>query len=187
MACSNPVQHCSNYCSCYCLRVCTIFMHMCQPLLCNAACNRRRHEVSLSVPIMCHLQSFGCVQMAKVGVALTKGQTGASPPFTAAPMDTDLAPEAIASKDAAGQVSGAGTAVKADASASADNHNWVEPQAFKSLVGRGHADFSSGHQQVPSGLACMPSLLQLYTQTLLPCLCMTSQCMPCHAVPCCVM
>lgn len=98
--------------------------------------------------------------MAKVGVALTKGQTGASPPFTAAPMDTDLSPEAIASKDAAGQVSGAGTAVKADASASADNHNWVEPQAFKSLVGRGHADFSSGHQQVPSALACIAKPLQ---------------------------
>ena len=93
--------------------------------------------------------------MAKVGVALTKGLTGAPPPFTAVPMDTDLPPEAIASKDAAGQVSGAGTAVKAPASACADDHNWVEPQAFKSLVGRGHADFSSGHQQVISALACI--------------------------------
>ena len=95
------------------------------------------------------------VQMAKVGVALTKGLTGAPPPVTAAPMETDLPPEAIASKHAAGQVSGAGTAVKAPASASADDHNWVEPQAFKSLVGRGHADFSSGHQQVVSALACI--------------------------------
>lgn len=86
--------------------------------------------------------------MAKVGVALTKGQTGAPLPFTTAAMDTDLPPEVIASKDAAGQVSGAGTSVKAAASASEDDHNWVEPQAFKSLVGRGHADFSSGHQQV---------------------------------------
>ena len=92
--------------------------------------------------------------MAKVGVALTKGLTGAPPPFTAAPMDTDLPPEAIASKDAAGQVSGAGTAVKAPASASTDDHHWVEPHAFKSLVGRGHADFSSGHQQVISAPAC---------------------------------
>lgn len=86
--------------------------------------------------------------MAKVGVALTKGRTGAPPPSSAAPMDTDLQPGAIASKDAAGQVSGAGTAVKAAAFGSEDDHNWVEPQAFKSLVGRGHADFSSGHQQV---------------------------------------
>ncbi|KAL3152058.1 hypothetical protein ABBQ32_001169 [Trebouxia sp. C0010 RCD-2024] len=86
-------------------------------------------------------------QMAKVGVALTQGRTGAPPPSSAAPMDTDLQPEAIASKDAAGQMSGAGTTVKAAASGSGDDHNWVEPQAFKSLVGRGHADFSSGHQQ----------------------------------------
>lgn len=86
--------------------------------------------------------------MAKVGVALTQGRTGAPPPFSAAPMDTDLPPQVIGSKDAAGQVSGAGTAIKAAASASDDDHNWVEPQAFKSLVGRGHADFSSGHQQV---------------------------------------
>ena len=68
------------------------------------------------------------VQMAKVGVALTKGQTGAPPPFTAAPMDTDLTPAAIAAKDAAGQVSGAGTAVKASTSSSEEEHNWVEPK-----------------------------------------------------------
>lgn len=110
-----------------------------------------------------HLQSFFWVQMAKVGVALTKGLTGAPPPFTAAPMDTDLPPEAIASKNAAGQVSGAGTAVKAPASASADDHNWVEPQAFKSLVGRGNADFASGHQQVSRPWLASAILLQLYT------------------------
>lgn len=107
--------------------------------------------------VKCHLQPFCWVQMAKVGVALTKGLTGAPPPLTAAPMDTDLPPEAIASKDAAGQVSGAGTAVKTLISASTDDHNWVEPQAFKSLVGRGHADFSSGHQQAISTLACIGS------------------------------
>ncbi len=85
--------------------------------------------------------------MAKVGVALSKGQTGAPPPSTATPMEEDIATSAIASKDAAGQVSGAGTTVKPSDSGE-EEHNWVEPQAFKSLVGRGHADFSSGHQQV---------------------------------------
>lgn len=85
-------------------------------------------------------------QMAKVGVALTQGRTGAPTPSTAAPMDTDLQPAAVAAKDTAGQVSGAGTAVKGGGS-DGEQHNWVEPQAFKSLVGKGHADFSSGHQQ----------------------------------------
>lgn len=85
------------------------------------------------------------MQMAKVGVALTTGRTGAPPLSTAAPMEEAIAPNAIASKDAAGQVSGAGTSVKPSGE---DQHNWVEPQAFKSLVGKGHADFSSGHQQV---------------------------------------
>ncbi len=85
--------------------------------------------------------------MAKVGVALSKGRTGAPPPSTAAPMEEDVPTSAIASKDAAGQVSGAGTTVKPSDSGE-DEHNWVEPQAFKSLVGKGHADFSSGHQQV---------------------------------------
>ena len=80
-------------------------------------------------------------------MALTQGRTGAPPPSTAAPMDTDLQPAAVAAKDAAGQVSGAGTAVKAGGTDD-EQHNWVEPQAFKSLVGKGHADFSSGHQQV---------------------------------------
>ena len=89
--------------------------------------------------------------MAKLGVALTKGQTGAPPPLTAAPMDTDVTTEAVAAKDAAGIVSGAGTTVEGAASSSEDEHNWVEPQAFKSLVGRAHADFSSGHQQVQHG------------------------------------
>ncbi|KAA6426280.1 MAG: ubiquitin carboxylterminal hydrolase [Trebouxia sp. A1-2] len=79
-------------------------------------------------------------------VALSKGRTGAPPPSTAAPMEEDIPTSAIASKDAAGQVSGAGTTVKPSDSGE-EEHNWVEPQAFKSLVGRGHADFSSGHQQ----------------------------------------
>ena len=85
--------------------------------------------------------------MAKVGVALSKGRTGAPPPSTAAPMEEDIPTGAIASKDAAGQVSGAGTTVKPSDSGE-EEHNWVEPHAFKSLVGKGHADFSSGHQQV---------------------------------------
>ena len=99
------------------------------------------------------------MQMAKVGVALTRGQTGAPSPFTAAPMDTNTTSQAVTDKDAAGLVSGAGTAVKGAAAVPEDEHKWVEPQAFKSLVGRGHADFSSGHQQV-----CLATLLPLILQ-----------------------
>ena len=101
--------------------------------------------------------------MAKVGVALTNGRTGAPPLSTAAPMEQDLAPNSIASKDAAGVVSGAGTSVKADHT-NKDEHSWVEPQAFKSLVGKGHADFSSGHQQVSS----LPGLCRLYLWVIPP-------------------
>lgn len=92
------------------------------------------------------------VQMAKVGVALTTGRTGAAPPSSAVPMEQDLpAP----SSDAAGQVSGAGTEVKGS-SGDTDVQNWVQPQSFKSLVGKGHADFSSGHQQVLVSTTCCP-------------------------------
>lgn len=87
------------------------------------------------------------MQMAKVGVALTNGRTGAPLPSSAAPMEEDAAPSAIASKDTAGQVSGAGTSVKPSGPGE-EEQNWVEPQAFKSLVGKGNAEFSSGHQQV---------------------------------------
>jgi ubiquitin carboxyl-terminal hydrolase 5/13 len=102
--------------------------------------------------------------MAKVGVALSKGRTGAPPPSTAAPMEEDVPTSAIASKDAAGQVSGAGTTVKPSYSGE-EEHNWVEPQAFKSLVGKGHADFSSGHQQV--GLRYQLAALTVASQLLL--------------------
>lgn len=86
-------------------------------------------------------------QMAKVGVALTTGRTGAPPPSSsAAPMEEDVASSVVASKDTAGQVSGAGTSVKPSGHGE-EEQNWVEPQAFKSLVGKGNAEFSSGHQQ----------------------------------------
>ena len=95
------------------------------------------------------------VQMAKVGVALTTGQTGAAPPSSAVPMEQDLP---ASSTDAAGHVSGAGTEVKGG-TADTDAQNWVQPQSFKSLVGKGHADFSSGHQQV-----LLPGKLRQYYQ-----------------------
>lgn len=88
--------------------------------------------------------------MAKVGVALTTGRTGAAPASSVVPMEQDLPAGAAPSTDTAGQVSGAGTEVKASTS-DTDTQSWVQPQSFKSLVGKGHADFSSGHQQV---LAC---------------------------------
>lgn len=87
--------------------------------------------------------------MAKVGVALTTGQTGGPPPSSAVPMKQDLPGSATPGKDAAGTVSGAGTAVEAS-STEAEAQTWVQPQSFKTLVGKGHADFSSGHQQVPA-------------------------------------
>lgn len=96
------------------------------------------------------------MQMAKVGVALTSGRTGGPPPSSAIPMEQDLPVNATPPLDAAGQVSGAGTAVGSSSSGTAgdtggpdvDAQNWVQPQSFKTLVGKGHADFSSGHQQV---------------------------------------
>ena len=96
--------------------------------------------------------------MAKVGVALTTGQTGAAPPSSAVPMEQDLPARAATSTDAAGHVSGAGTEVKGG-TADTDAQNWVQPQSFKSLVGKGHADFSSGHQQV-----LLPGKLHQYHQ-----------------------
>lgn len=67
-------------------------------------------------------------QMAKVGVALTEGRTGVS---AAAPMDVQSnggasAPPAVPREDS----------------------NAVRPQAFKTLIGRGNAEFQSNRQQV---------------------------------------
>ncbi|KAI8465117.1 MAG: hypothetical protein J3K34DRAFT_473698, partial [Monoraphidium minutum] len=61
-------------------------------------------------------------QLAKVGVALVEGRTGAPPPPPAA-MDTDAA------------------------TADAPRVRSVRPLAFKALVGRGHHEFSSARQQ----------------------------------------
>ncbi len=60
--------------------------------------------------------------MAKVGVALTEGRTGAP---LAQSMD-----------------------VEANGDARKEDGNTVRPAAFKSLVGQGHAEFQSNRQQV---------------------------------------
>lgn len=67
-------------------------------------------------------------QMAKVGVALTEGRTGAP---AAEPMDMESNGDA-----------------KKSAAASKEDSNAVRPAAFKSLVGQGHAEFQSNRQQV---------------------------------------
>lgn len=66
--------------------------------------------------------------MAKVGVALTEGRTGVS---AAAPMDIE-------------SNGGAGVA----AAVPREESNAVRPQAFKTLIGRGNAEFQSNRQQV---------------------------------------
>ena len=82
--------------------------------------------------------------MAKLGVALTTGRTGQPAGPSSMAVDGPAAATAAANgTDAAGLVSGAGTEVQ-----DGDEGTWVEPQRFKSLVGRGHAEFSTNRQQV---------------------------------------
>ncbi|BDA47746.1 Ubiquitin carboxyl-terminal hydrolase 5 [Coccomyxa sp. Obi] len=66
-------------------------------------------------------------QMAKVGVALTEGRTGAP---TASPMDIQ----------SNGNAADAAPAPKGDT-------NSVRPQSFKTLFGKGHSEFQSNRQQ----------------------------------------
>ena len=82
--------------------------------------------------------------MAKLGVALTTGRTGQPAGPSSMAVDGPAAAAAAANgTDAAGLVSGAGTEVQ-----DGDEGTWVQPQRFKSLVGRGHVEFSTNRQQV---------------------------------------
>lgn len=74
-----------------------------------------------------YLFVFFGLQMAKVGVALSEGRTGAP---VAEPMDV------VSNGDA-----------KAAASSKEDG-NSVRPAAFKFIVGQGHTEFQSNRQQV---------------------------------------
>ena len=67
--------------------------------------------------------------MAKLGVALTAARTGEAD--SASPRSDPASSEAGKSNKAAGQS--------------------VRPLAFKSVVGKGHSEFSSGRQQVALG------------------------------------
>ena len=78
------------------------------------------------------------MQMAKVGVALTEGRTGEAPAAE---------PGADGPADAVGAAAGASPAAAADVPAKLGALA-VKPQAFKTLVGRGHPEFSSNRQQV---------------------------------------
>eukprot|EP00877_Chromochloris_zofingiensis_P014486 jgi/Chrzof1/9291/UNPLg00258.t1 len=90
-------------------------------------------------------------QMAKLGVALVTGRTGApAPPAAVAEQEgaggataAATAPEPMET-DAAGNAATAGGGAAATAAQAA---NSVRPAGFKSLVGRGHPEFSSARQQ----------------------------------------
>jgi len=73
-------------------------------------------------------------QLAKVAQALVGGRTGHVPPTGAQPMEEDGATDAKPPAPAAAE----DLATRAVA---------VRPQSFKSLVGRGHPEFSSARQQ----------------------------------------
>ena len=82
--------------------------------------------------------------MAKLGVALTTGRTGQPAGPSSMAVDGPAAAAAAANgTDTSGLVSGAGTEVQGG-----DEGTWVQPQRFKSLVGRGHVEFSTNRQQV---------------------------------------
>lgn len=111
-------------------------------------------------------------QLAKVGVALVQGKTGKPAPLPAAaaaadasgptastpaasaapgsgPEPMDIAEEAaVAAADTAGAPQDAAHAGGGQAETAAQEANSVRPAAFKSLVGKGHPEFSSGRQQV---------------------------------------
>ena len=90
--------------------------------------------------------------MAKLGVALTTGRTG-DEGAAAAAADAVSGPV-----DAVGAAAGAAPAAAAkpaeDGAADAGGRSRkpaaLKPQAFKSLVGKGHPEFSSNRQQVKS-------------------------------------
>jgi len=129
-------------------------------------------------------------QIAKVGVALVQGKTGKPAPLPAAPAAADAsgptattpaasaapgsdpepmdigeeaavaAADAAAAAEAAGALQDAAHAGGGQAETAAQEANSVRPAAFKSLVGKGHPEFSSGRQQVSRACAsCTPVLL----------------------------
>ena len=80
-----------------------------------------------------------------MGVALVNGRTGAAPPLPT-PMDAEGAADAgaaVAAAAAGGNAAAAGGG-KADSALTES----VRPLAFKTLVGKGHHEFSSARQQV---------------------------------------
>ncbi|GBF95360.1 ubiquitin carboxyl-terminal hydrolase [Raphidocelis subcapitata] len=87
-------------------------------------------------------------QMAKVGAALVEGRTGAPPP-PPAPMDADGAATADAPASAAAAAAGGNAAAAGGGrgGGAATQTQSVRPLAFKTLVGRGHHEFSSARQQ----------------------------------------
>lgn len=122
-------------------------------------------------------------QMAKVGVALTQGRTGAPPPLMGTGAPSSLSPQggmaavggthghdmggthgqestgggvSVSGGSGGGSKEGVcvGGEVVGDGSGQASGvdtsgqGNAVRPQFFKALVGRGHSEFATPHQQV---------------------------------------
>ena len=92
--------------------------------------------------------AVSCVQMAKLGVALTEGCTGAGGSGSA---DVPMANGCTGSGAGAQEPDQAPVTEAPDACA-------VRPAAFKALVGRGHSEFQSNRQQV-GVLPLMPRFL----------------------------
>ena len=84
------------------------------------------------------------VQMAKLGRAMATGHTGQPPePESVAPAapTEDVLMEAVPENGSA------------QANGDTKQGTWVQPQRFKTLVGRGHSEFSTGRQQVSESRA----------------------------------
>ena len=96
--------------------------------------------------------SAQCVQMAKLGVALTEGRTGAGG-SSGGSADVQMANGCTSSGGNALQPDQAAAPEAPDAEPCA-----VRPAAFKALVGRGHSEFQSNRQQV-GVLPLMPRFL----------------------------
>ncbi|KAK9828336.1 hypothetical protein WJX74_009732 [Apatococcus lobatus] len=79
-------------------------------------------------------QSDFCAQMSKLGMAMVMGRTGAPPP------------QALSSAAATSHENGHPSPMDIQEDP-ATEENSVRPQRFKSLVGRGHPEFSSARQQ----------------------------------------
>ena len=98
--------------------------------------------------------------MAKLGVALTEGRTGACGGSSSA--DVHMANGCTGGGGAHEPDQAAAEVADADGCA-------VRPAAFKALVGRGHSEFQSNRQQVGGSCCCHDGLCSEASVCGLPC------------------